>query len=106
MWHLALEGGATAASRVLVNAAGPYVSRVLRDVAQNEVSEREQIVRITAGRIANGLDTEVERKTAEADLASSRATLSALDGRIVATRYQIAASEDAVASQTRPPPQS
>jgi NodT family efflux transporter outer membrane factor (OMF) lipoprotein len=63
----------------------------LYDIAQQEVSEREQISRITAGRIANGLDTEVERKTAEADLASSRATLSALDGRIVATRYQIAA---------------
>jgi NodT family efflux transporter outer membrane factor (OMF) lipoprotein len=63
----------------------------LRDIAQNEVDERAQIVRITAGRIANGLDTEVERKTAEADLASSRATLTRLDGRIVVTRYQIAA---------------
>ncbi|BBQ03219.1 hypothetical protein BSFA1_83470 (plasmid) [Burkholderia sp. SFA1] len=63
----------------------------LRDIAQNEVDERGKIVRITAGRIANGLDTEVERKTAEADLASSRATLSALDGRIVVTRYQISA---------------
>ncbi|SAK52194.1 RND efflux system outer membrane lipoprotein [Caballeronia temeraria] len=63
----------------------------LRDIAQNEVDERGKIVRITAGRIANGLDTEVERKTAEADFASSRATLSALDGRIVVTRYQIAA---------------
>ena len=63
----------------------------LRDIAQNEVDEREKIVRITAGRIANGLDNEVERKTADADLASSRATLSALDGGIVATRYQIAA---------------
>jgi NodT family efflux transporter outer membrane factor (OMF) lipoprotein len=63
----------------------------LHDIARNEVGERERIVRITAGRIANGLDTEVERKTAEVDLASSRATLTALDGRIVATRYQIAA---------------
>jgi len=63
----------------------------LHDIAQNEVDEREKIMRITAGRIANGLDTEVERKTAEADLASSRSALSALDGRIVVTRYQIAA---------------
>jgi NodT family efflux transporter outer membrane factor (OMF) lipoprotein len=63
----------------------------LRDIAQNEVSEREQIVRITTGRIANGLDTEVQRKTAEGDLASTRAALSALDGQIVVTRYQIAA---------------
>ncbi|SAL65172.1 RND efflux system outer membrane lipoprotein [Caballeronia cordobensis] len=63
----------------------------LRDIAQNEVGERERIVRITAGRIANGLDSEVERKTADADLASSRATLAALEGGIVTTRYQIAA---------------
>ncbi|MDR5761213.1 efflux transporter outer membrane subunit [Caballeronia sp. LZ035] len=63
----------------------------LRDITQSDVAQREQIVRITAGRIANGLDTEVERKTADANLATSRATLSALDGRIVATRYQIAA---------------
>ncbi|MBC8642528.1 efflux transporter outer membrane subunit [Caballeronia sp. EK] len=63
----------------------------LHDIAQSEVDERDKIVRITAGRIANGLDTEVERKTAEADLASSRSALSALDGRIVATRYQLAA---------------
>ncbi|MFM0517335.1 MULTISPECIES: efflux transporter outer membrane subunit [Caballeronia] len=63
----------------------------LHDIAQSEVDERDKIVRITAGRIANGLDTEVERKTAEADLASSRSALSALEGRIVATRYQLAA---------------
>jgi len=63
----------------------------LHDIAQSEVDERDKIVRITAGRIANGLDTEVERRTAEADLASSRSALSALDGRIVATRYQLAA---------------
>ncbi|MEJ0015242.1 MAG: glycerol-3-phosphate dehydrogenase [Acetobacteraceae bacterium] len=28
LWHLALEGGATASARVLVNAAGPWVGRV------------------------------------------------------------------------------
>jgi NodT family efflux transporter outer membrane factor (OMF) lipoprotein len=63
----------------------------LHDIAQSEIVQREQVERITAGRIANGLDTEVERKTAEANLASSRAALSAIDGRIVATRYQLAA---------------
>lgn len=63
----------------------------LRDIAASEIVQREQVERITAGRIANGLDTEVERKTAEANLASSRATLSALDGRILATRYQLGA---------------
>ncbi|MPW15638.1 efflux transporter outer membrane subunit [Paraburkholderia sp. CNPSo 3157] len=64
---------------------------VLRDIAQQEITQREQIDRITAGRIATGLDTEVERKTAQANLATSRATLKALDGRILTTRYQIAA---------------
>ncbi|MGN6653275.1 efflux transporter outer membrane subunit [Trinickia sp.] len=64
---------------------------VLRDIAQEEISQREQIDRITAGRIAMGLDTEVERKTAQANLATSRAALKSLDGQILATRYQIAA---------------
>ncbi len=63
----------------------------LRDIAQQEIAQREQIDRITAGRIATGLDTEVERKTAQANLATSRATLKSLDGQILATRYQIAA---------------
>ena len=64
---------------------------LLRDIAQQEVTQREQIERITAGRIATGLDTEVERKTAQANLATSRAALKSLDGQILATRYQIAA---------------
>jgi NodT family efflux transporter outer membrane factor (OMF) lipoprotein len=64
---------------------------VLRDIAQDEIAHREQIERITAGRIATGLDTEVERKTAQANLATSRAALKALDGRILTVRYEIAA---------------
>ncbi|WP_257032020.1 efflux transporter outer membrane subunit [Paraburkholderia bryophila] len=63
---------------------------LLRDIAQQEVTQREQIDRITAGRIATGLDTEVERKTAQANLATSRAALKSLDGQILTTRYQIA----------------
>ncbi|HVE06683.1 MAG TPA: efflux transporter outer membrane subunit [Paraburkholderia sp.] len=64
---------------------------VLRDIAQQEVAQREQIDRLTAGRIATGLDTEVERKTAQGNLATSRAAVKALDGSIVTTRYQLAA---------------
>ena len=52
---------------------------VLHDIAQQEVEQREQIDRITAGRIATGLDTQVERKTAQANLATSRASLAALE---------------------------
>ncbi|MBN3776394.1 efflux transporter outer membrane subunit [Burkholderia sp. Ac-20345] len=64
---------------------------LLRDIAQQEIARREQIDRITAGRIATGLDTEVERETARANLATSRATMKSLDGQILTTRYEIAA---------------
>jgi len=63
----------------------------LRDIAQREVQQREQFDRITAGRIATGLDTDVERRIANAKLATSQTNLSALDGSIVTTRYQLAA---------------
>ncbi|CAB3747555.1 efflux transporter outer membrane subunit [Paraburkholderia solisilvae] len=78
----------TAVARTYNQLARLYV---LRDIAQQEIAQREQIDRLTAGRIATGLDTEVERKTAQANLATSRAALKAIDGSIVTTRYQIAA---------------
>jgi NodT family efflux transporter outer membrane factor (OMF) lipoprotein len=64
---------------------------VLRDIAQQEVERREAIDRITAGRIGTGLDTEVERKTAQANLATARSVVAAFDGSILTTRYQLAA---------------
>lgn len=64
---------------------------LLHDIAVREVTRREQIDRVTAGRIATGLDTEVQRRTAQANLATSRAAVTALDGRILTTRYQLAA---------------
>jgi NodT family efflux transporter outer membrane factor (OMF) lipoprotein len=64
---------------------------VLRDIAQQEVERREQIDRIAAGRIAAGLDTQVERKTAQANLATARSARAALDSSILTTRYQLAA---------------
>jgi NodT family efflux transporter outer membrane factor (OMF) lipoprotein len=79
---------ATAVARTYNQLARLYV---LRDIAQQEVERREQIDRITAGRIAIGLDTEVERKTAQANLATARSALAALDGSILTTRYQLAA---------------
>jgi glycerol-3-phosphate dehydrogenase len=45
VWHLTLEGGATAESRVLVNAGGPYVTRVLRDVAGETEPRRIRLVK-------------------------------------------------------------
>jgi NodT family efflux transporter outer membrane factor (OMF) lipoprotein len=62
----------------------------LRDITQQDVAQREQIERIAKGRIAMGLDTEVELKTAEANLASTHAALTALDSQILTTRYELA----------------
>jgi NodT family efflux transporter outer membrane factor (OMF) lipoprotein len=78
----------TAVARTYNQLARLYV---LHDIAQQEVERREQIDRITAGRIATGLDTAVERKTAQANLATARSALAALDGSILTTRYQLAA---------------
>ncbi|CAM2155877.1 MarR family transcriptional regulator [Pararobbsia alpina] len=64
---------------------------VLRDIAQHELDRRNQIDTITAGRIATGLDTQVERKIAQANVAASGASLKAIDGNIVTTRYELAA---------------
>src|SRR5260370_18628550 len=62
-----------------------------RDISVKEVAQPDQIERIAAGRIATGLETEVERKTAQVNVATSHASLTALDGQILTTRYQIAA---------------
>jgi glycerol-3-phosphate dehydrogenase len=44
-WCLALEGGAEARARVLVNAAGPYVSRVLAGVVGGAATTRVRLVK-------------------------------------------------------------
>ena len=63
----------------------------MRDIALQEAQRRAQIELITSGRIRSGLDTEVERKSAQAELATSRVGVAALDGNILASRYQLAA---------------
>ncbi|CAG2133710.1 efflux transporter outer membrane subunit [Cupriavidus plantarum] len=63
----------------------------LRDIANDEVVQRRDVLRVTNGRVTMGLDTEVEKRTAEADLATAEAALSALDGSIRRTRYQLGA---------------
>jgi len=45
IWHLVLEGGGAAAARVLVNAAGPSVDRVLRDVLGVAAPQRTRLVK-------------------------------------------------------------
>jgi len=63
----------------------------LRDIAEDEVKQRREVLRVTNGRVVMGLDTEVEKRTAEANLAASEVALSALDGSIQVTRYQLGA---------------
>ncbi|BAO86723.1 efflux transporter outer membrane subunit [Caballeronia cordobensis] len=63
----------------------------LRDVAAREIANRQDVGRITDGRVAAGLDTNVERRTAEGNVATSQTNLSELDGQIETVRYQLAA---------------
>lgn len=63
----------------------------LHDIAQDEVKQRRDVLRVTNGRVTMGLETEVEERTAQANLAASEVALSALDGSIQRTRYQLGA---------------
>lgn len=63
----------------------------LRDVAQREIANQVDIGRITNGRVLAGLDTNVESRTAEGNIATSQTNLSELDGQITTTRYQLGA---------------
>jgi NodT family efflux transporter outer membrane factor (OMF) lipoprotein len=62
-----------------------------RDIAKREIRNRVDIGRITDGRVNAGLDTNVERQTAIGNIATTRATLSDLDGQITVVRYQLGA---------------
>jgi NodT family efflux transporter outer membrane factor (OMF) lipoprotein len=63
----------------------------LRDVESREVRNREDIGRITDGRVGAGLDTNVEKQTAYGETATSRSSVSDLDGQITTVRYQLGA---------------
>jgi NodT family efflux transporter outer membrane factor (OMF) lipoprotein len=63
----------------------------LLDIAQQEVAQRREVLRVTAGRSRIGLETDVQARTAEADLGASQVAVSALEGSIQRTRYQLGA---------------
>jgi NodT family efflux transporter outer membrane factor (OMF) lipoprotein len=63
----------------------------LRGIVQREISNREDIGRITNGRVTAWLDTDVEKQTAVGNIATTRPNLSDLDGQITTTRYQLGA---------------
>ena len=63
----------------------------LRDIEVREVGNRQDIGRITDGRVGAGLDTNVERQTAYGETATSRSSVSDLDGQTTTVRYQLGA---------------
>ncbi len=63
----------------------------LRDIAAREINNRKTIGTITDGRVVAGLDTNVERQTANGNTATSQANLSQIDGQIESVRYQLGA---------------
>lgn len=63
----------------------------LLDVARAEVRQRRDIGRITGARFSAGLDTQVESKTSDAEIATSDTLVSQLEGSITVTRYQLGA---------------
>jgi len=63
----------------------------LRDIAAREIANRQEIGRITNGRVIAGLDTNVERQTANGNIATSQSNLTDLDGQIATVRYQLGA---------------
>ncbi|MPW19809.1 efflux transporter outer membrane subunit [Paraburkholderia sp. CNPSo 3157] len=63
----------------------------LRDIAEREIKNRQTVGSITNGRVAAGLDTNVERQTANGNIATSQSNLTELDGQITTTRYQLGA---------------
>jgi NodT family efflux transporter outer membrane factor (OMF) lipoprotein len=63
----------------------------LRDIQVREVKNREDIGKITKGRVGAGLDTNVEQQTANGETSTSRSGVSDLDGQITTVRYQLAA---------------
>ncbi|WP_144113578.1 efflux transporter outer membrane subunit [Paraburkholderia sp. BCC1886] len=62
-----------------------------RDIAAREIANRQDIGRIANGRVAAGLDTNVERQTANGNIATSQSNLTDIDGQITVVRYQLGA---------------
>ena len=62
-----------------------------RDVAQEAVRIQQDTANLVADRVRNGLDTEGQRKQAEAAVPAAQADLAQIDEQITLTRHQLAA---------------
>src|SRR5471032_2459076 len=63
----------------------------LRELSGDDIAQRRQMRSLNAQRVGLGLDTAIEQRNVERGLASGQASLTALDGRILDVRYQLAA---------------
>ncbi|WP_296000656.1 efflux transporter outer membrane subunit [Rugamonas sp.] len=63
----------------------------LRDLAARELDVRRQMRELSARRSRAGLDSDVEQQHIVRELASGQASITAIDGRILDIRYQLAA---------------
>jgi len=79
---------AAAVARTYNQLAALYTQR---EIAVHEIENRKTIGTITDGRVRAGLDTNVERQTAQGNIATSQANLSQIDGQIESVRYQLGA---------------
>ncbi|MDE2287731.1 MAG: efflux transporter outer membrane subunit [Burkholderiales bacterium] len=79
---------ATAVARAYNQLAQQYA---LRDVLMRELKQREMLSHLARDRLKAGLDTEVETKQAQGNIADAKTQLSQLDGQILVTRHQLGA---------------
>jgi NodT family efflux transporter outer membrane factor (OMF) lipoprotein len=63
----------------------------LLDVARAEAKQRQDIGSISRARFTAGLDTQVETRTSEAEVATTNTQVSQIEGSITVTRYQLGA---------------
>ena len=63
----------------------------LHDIATRNVAQRQRVLRLTMVRVKMGLDTEVEQRAAEADVASAQVAVAEWNGDIRRVRYQLGA---------------
>lgn len=62
-----------------------------RDLAADDIAQRQQLRQLSAARTRAGLETEVELQNINRAIASSQTSLAALDGKITDVRFQLAA---------------
>lgn len=79
---------ATSVARAYNQLAEQYA---LRDVIEQQIAQRTKLGKLTEQRVHSGLDTQVERKEAEGNVADAHTQLAQIDGQILLTRHQLGA---------------